>query len=596
MKSKSDGATAAAVGGGGAGWSTRGGGSRRPQRSSRRRQRQTLALAGGVVGATAVAVSVFPIWLWSSTTTTRSVGDIGDGGPSSPASSSYYYSYFRDAVVGSGAVASSTATSSWGNIKPTNSTLALLYPPGLLGGYRNQFIRFTSLVAHASLRNLSYLYLPSLLWSTTVHDVVDNEYKNSSGSGNENNASSPLSSYTLAIPMEYIFDIDAYNEYATSSTDDPQQQQRLRQRLPIIVKEITQSDCWIRPQREELQQQQQQQQRQLHPLQVATLERGTIRAIANRTRVLVAEQNSDNRNLNGRRMDLLDEAERECRHPRVYGGGKMAGRLWNDHVNKYTKDGSTRNYPNDVDRHVLKALRPLPKWRQAAEKYCFGADAGRDVEEGGGAARGSGYLALHARIELEMLAHPCGVDMERNLTRIFDSVRQLLDNRTASEPVVDSVFVAVWRHGIDDPNFYNNKRRNWVEIADHNLATLNRYTLGTPSTEMASTARRQPPELLGGRYRVLECGTQMMDRYYKDHPDAIDHGTLLEQAINFDLAVQAAYFVGVRGSSYSTDVWTTRYHLGRGQHNFRYTKDGIEPVESGGLPDPHGNCKGKKKS
>lgn len=474
--------------------------------------------------------------------------------------------------------------------RPNDSTLALLYPPGLLGGYRNQFIRFTSLAAYAVRNNLTHLFLPSLLWSTTVS--IDG---NDGSDGN--NESSSSSSRTLTIPMEYIFDIGAWNRYVLEDRHNQLQEKQTdeegrrlgRRVLPVIVRDVNQPDCWVPWNRTDYYREHLSRRvagagtdpsLRLHPLQRASLEMGTIGAISNLTQQLIVEQNvrDEDRTLHARRMDLLEVAQRQCHHPVPYGGGIMGGRLWNDHVNKYT-DGGHSKYPHEVDRHVLQGLRPLEKWRRVPRDYCFGGGGSQTDDKKG---RGKNYLALHARVELEMLAHPCGREMEKNLTRIFERTSHFLDwaNGQNDNADVDMVFVAVWRQGIQDPKFLP----KWETWANHNIRALNRYT----------TASGAAQELLGDRYAVVECGTQMMDRYYADHPTTQELGTLLEQAINFDLAVQATYFVGVAGSSYSNDVWRTRYYLGKGSQNFRYTRDAIEPVENDGLPNPHGNCKQRK--
>jgi len=70
------------------------------------------------------------------------------------------------------------------------------------------------------------------------------------------------------------------------------------------------------------------------------------------------------------------------------------------------------------------------------------------------------------------------------------------------------------------------------------------------------------------------------------------YGDILPSMLNFWLAVQADVFVGVKKSSWSTSVWTTRYHKGKGDRNFEYTRDrGIIPIENNGLPNPHKICK-----
>ena len=120
--------------------------------------------------------------------------------------------------------------------------LGLIYPPGLMGGYRNQVIRFMGLVHYAMQHNFTQLYLPSLLWTSTV---------------NVNGASR-----NLPVPMEWIFDVGYWNQMAQES------------RLPQIVDlNLTQSDCWSTWEDQELLLQQYLGD-QRHPLIRAALSRG----------------------------------------------------------------------------------------------------------------------------------------------------------------------------------------------------------------------------------------------------------------------------------------------------------------------------------
>jgi hypothetical protein len=229
-----------------------------------------------------------------------------------------------------------------------------------------------------------------------------------------------------------------------------------------------------------------------------------------------------------------------------------------------------------------------------------------DRDPGEGAYR---YAALHARIEPEMLAHACGRDMDRNLSRIVSRVADLLDARVLGgapgSPTSHSsgipLFVAVSRSGVVDPRF-----PKFEATSRTNLNTLDELVTGRP---------------LRDRYPVVECGAEMLRRYRarrvaartgtdpdggpaeeqtadRDAPfygedEAVDGlGTLLEQVINFDLAVRAEIFVGVERSSYSNAVWTTRYLLGV-RENYKYTSSGLEPVP--GMPPPHSNCDRPKK-
>lgn len=414
---------------------------------------------------------------------------------------------------------------------PRAPTLALAYPPGLMGGYRNQVIRFIGLCLTARKRNITQLFEPSLLWSTSLEGVG-------------------ASVQWLPIPMAWVFDIDHWNQFAA------------QEGLPRIVKELEQLDCWQTGLWDAYNT------TDWGPLpRAAFLEQGSLVGVTNETYRYI----SNDPTFRVRRTDVLPRLER-CQRPVVYGGGKMAGRLWNDMM-KLREHGTPT--PGQLDRHVLRALQPAPQWRQLADS-CL-ATAFHDEMS-------SSYVALHARVELEMMAHPCGQTMEQNLTKILSQVRDLVDYRQERSPQnIGGLFVATSRSGMEYTSNYNVKLQ---AVAEHNVQVLDHYA-------------KDPSAKLGEHMKVFECGERLLKDYYKEHPDVPDHGSLLQAVVNFHLAVNAVIFVGVRGSSYSTDVWTTRYYLGRGTDNYRYTKEGkVEPIENGGLPDPHTNCgkKGKQKN
>lgn len=463
-----------------------------------------------------------------------------------------------------------------------NTTLALLYPPGLLGGYRNQVMRFTALVLYAKRQKLDQLYLPSVVWNTQARG---------------NSSATTGSMVWYPIPMEMVFDVEYWNNRNNVAQSD----------LPLLVSELQNSDCWspyspaavlsstslrrnngstavVSPP-------------PMHPLQRETLRQGWLQPIHNVTIGLLTNRLVSSDELthpeqqqvfNLRRNDMLPLVE-HCRHPVVYGGGIMAGRLWKDYLAASKKDQNRQEEQKEtpeqsqkssslfqrVQTQLLQSLRPAPHWQEVAEDYCLQHLAGDQ------------FLALHARIELEMMGHACGVNMERNLTRLLEHVGDFLENRTAADShkeAIEGIFVAVSRDGMHEQG--SSRYSKFQNYADENIQTLDRYTRG-------DVVNRQR---LRNKYSILECGNDMMKRYYRDHPNVMDHGTLVEQAINFDVAVRAAYFIGVKGSSYSTDVWTTRYHAGKGDSNFEYTPTGIYPVENGGLPEPHGNCREKVKA
>ena len=76
----------------------------------------------------------------------------------------------------------------------------MLSPPGIIGGYRNQFIRFISFLKYAQIHNIPNILLPSLLWSTT-HRAANNEMN------------------FFPIPMQSLFDIDYWNTFVVAVQD-----------------------------------------------------------------------------------------------------------------------------------------------------------------------------------------------------------------------------------------------------------------------------------------------------------------------------------------------------------------------------------------
>jgi hypothetical protein len=398
--------------------------------------------------------------------------------------------------------------------------LALLYPPGLMGGYRNQVIRLMSLVLTSFKRDIHALLLPSLMWTTQV--IL--------GDGKET---------WVPIPMDLIFDVDHWNTYSDV--------------LPTLVEETSSLDCWTHdippaPSNATL-------------LTREVLQRGFLTPIANLSRSLATREYVTNL----RKLDVYPNVS-DCQNPVVFGGGLGAGRLWGDYIKLQQKKGDFHG----ADSNMLKALRPKQMWRELAQS-CV-SDAAKATKHE--------YVALHARMELEMMDHACGKNMERNLTRLFDHVEGLVEELES----VGGVFVAVSRSGIEirEGNLYT----KFKTFADDNLATLNR---------VVGDSQGSLGQGLGQDTVVFECGQHLMDKFYSAHPDSIDYGSLLQSVVNFYIATEAKAFIGVRGSSYSTDIWTTRYHQGKGDTNYEYTKDGVVKLDNGGLPPMHTNCGSKKK-
>ena len=460
-------------------------------------------------------------------------------------------------------------------------TLALLFPPGLLGGYRNQVLRFIAFVVHASEQNVSQLLLPSLLWSTQIYDP-----RNNNSGGNDGQ--------WFPIPFSWLFDVDYWNTHSDH--------------LPILVNhsrlQAFPADCWMEPSEfdsifhvyNETNIIESNPRTNAHVfyynfcspqsnpnvgtgctvvlnhLQRAALLQGVIRPLALNVSIPVL---TGERLVNPRAIDFAPFTK-NCTNPLVYGGGRKSGILWNSYLSYKRRHSDVSNVSKlsiATDAWIYRALRPAEVWRNVA-KQCIAKHAPSGE-----------YIALHARLELEMMGHPCGADMEKNLTRILEYIHDLYVEQNASFKTL-GLFIAVSRSGMEErgSRLYSLFR----SYADENLLTLNRIT--------EEPLRSLINQTNVGMLQAFECGEKALRQYYSLNPSTPDHGSLLQSVINFYIAVSSKIFIGVAGSSYSTDILTTRFWLGKGSSNYRYTQNGIARVEKDGLPLPHSNCNRKQKS
>ncbi|KAL7576320.1 hypothetical protein ACA910_018139 [Epithemia clementina (nom. ined.)] len=564
--------------------------------------------------------------------------------------------------------------------------LGLLYPPGILGGYANQVIRFVSLVHYAHRRKIPNLFLPSLWWTTQVptppsaSSYTTNDTKFNATTTTTTTTLFPLQSYP--IPMDLVFDVELWNEMASQQNSQ----------LPKIVNRLnnpTPAQCWQtlaktnqslaflddQTTKDEIslttttsnaaaivrhlnaKTKQSASSAAAWPIESMLERYGYMPALLNETVEMMTSTMA-----NPRRMDFLDRATKHCSDNKnnynsnnnnnynknraswlvFYGGGKAGGRLWNEAMKRQQQGKTTITatttkqnlLQTSLDSQVRMALQPAPQWKRVAE-LCLEtrmlSTTTTTSSHGYGSSHsdrahnhGNNYVALHARIELEMMDHRCGKTMEQSLKRILDQVRQFLStslvtsssssngnnsNTTMRPPL--GLLLVMSRAGIEGKGFSENMVRRHATQAANNAKTLAYYV----NEQGYATAQRlvlNHSSLGGGNYSfsvpVFECGSfALEEHFYKmrrktaggetnNHKNnnflISNYGTLVESVINFYNAVNARIFIGVKGSSYSTDIWTTRYLYGKGSSNYYYNKGGaIEPVENGGLPDPHVNCK-----
>jgi hypothetical protein len=239
---------------------------------------------------------------------------------------------------------------------------------------------------------------------------------------------------------------------------------------------------------------------------------------------------------------------------------------------------------------VSQALLPSRKWRNVAHQcilehqFTLSNSNEMGFQERHKQAKLAPYVVLHARVETEMLEHRCGVHMEKNLTRIISMVESMVAKYNADKQQdgrLQGIVLAVSRYGMQ------RKARSPAiqDIVDRNWETLKRNTLSF-GKDIVRSNRRGKPE-------IFECGETWMDRWYSMQADVPNdyYGSLVPSVLNYYISTHAAIFVGVEGSSWSTDVFTTRFGQGKGSANFQYTPNGIIPVANSGLPPSHNDCK-----
>ena len=473
---------------------------------------------------------------------------------------------------------------------PNNKTLALLYPLGMIGGYRNQVIRFISLVRYAINNNISQILLPSVVWTTT-HEVTS-----AAAAGQEKKRFFP-------VPMDMLFDINYWNrEFA------------LKGQLPLLMtnSKLTGSDCWglhdTQDYRLPDRSHKVSAEHYVSPLAQKVLdENALLTPVVNYSRGLL----SGELQIRPRKFNLFPQIK-DCQHPVVYGGGSGGGKLWNDYVSMPKVGIRNKITPEAVENTrvinlVDQALIPSKQWRSVAHQCILQHQTTSKGTTGGNSNNHNEHFniaALHARVETDMMKHKCGRYMQKNLTKIFhmvDDLVEIYNSGKTPENQMHGVFLAVSRQGMQTP--VNNTEVQ--TMADYNWdALLERSITQTTRAEKSPSTKNVKKS---NAVDVFECGELWTDRWYaeqlseqqsqhqmKDDVMMIEHdhyGSILPSILNFYIATHASMFIGVQGSSWSTDVWNTRYHQGTGDGNYVYTKGRIKPIPDGGLPPPHQNCK-----
>eukprot|EP01082_Thalassiosira_pseudonana_P007036 g15044.t1 g15044 contig21:434327-435949(-) len=460
--------------------------------------------------------------------------------------------------------------------------------PHFLGGFRNQHMRFVAFVNYAVQNNINQILLPSLRWG-------DAHSKGKS------------------MRHEYLFDVQYWNERAISKG------------LPLLVrydanvlegKSMSGNGT------------QQYEEHHVFPCWNATsgLYSGFDESILRSDKInmrridTLSEIGKDNPTLFHCRGELSSDAEsnhstiiRSFMHLVPYGGGTGAGRLWNEYgrlqgsrksasetivVNNQTMNVYPEHGP--VEKAIFQLLRPTDRIQSTLEEALRTA-ATTNSTKSLSSTQVPRVLALHPRVEQEMLTHRCSRFMESNLTTVFERLRTFPGFQDGEKSRVynfDLVFVAISK-GQLEKKLDNGIRPPLLDIMNGNLAAL-------------TNARRHG--LFGIGIPIFESGVETASKlWFEDrHHDKLIHTftadslgvtELVASVINFFTAVKSDIFVGVRGSSYSTDVFSARYYgiqepnddsadSNGGGRNYILGPDGIK--ELFGAPPPH-DCSNPKR-
>eukprot|EP00804_Cyclotella_cryptica_P005069 CCRYP_011507-RB/>CCRYP_011507-RB protein AED:0.01 eAED:0.01 QI:94/-1/1/1/-1/1/1/75/501 len=435
----------------------------------------------------------------------------------------------------------------------------VLTDPHFLGGFRNQHMRFVAFVDHAIKQNISQILLPSLRWGDAY-----NRGK--------------------SIPHEYLFDVKYWNARAKEKG------------LPFLVR-----------------------------YDVEVLEGSTqSQPCFNSTSGLyhgLDEEFLRHNETNLRKIDTLAEIRKSglihCRggpsseaignssnpfpvtNLVPIGAGKGAGKFWNDYYKLQGRRSKTiidDRIP--VEQAIFQLLRPSEEIRWAVDKAINAAATNRTREMKSNKCR---LLALHPRVEQEMLTHRCSKHQENNLTKVLERIWEFppfsvaMDrdghNTTANKLAsakfgFDLLFLAVSAYQVEKP-----PRDDPLAIPLHAIMVENHKTL--------LNARAHG---FHGSVPVFEsgAGTAKEVRFWKVNSDNMTSFSaeslgvveLVASIVNFFTSVNADVFVGVRGSSFSTDVFAVRHYLNKDVgnlhgRNYIISPDGIEELI--GPPRVH-NC------
>jgi hypothetical protein len=440
--------------------------------------------------------------------------------------------------------------------------------PHFLGGFRNQAMRFVAFVSYAVQNNISQILLPSLRWGD-VHNkgksiLHEHLFDVAFWNANAEELGIPLLVRYDPNVLEGMIEISEY-ENGTKSEQYYYNQDNI---VP----------CWNTTSG-------------LYP----ELDESLLRSDSINMRMVdtLAEIDSITGKYNGSHshcggtfrdkdpgyiafMEHMDTKNglakrglkiRRCfTHLVPYGGGLTVGRLWKGYyelqktrklasmtvkINKKLLNVYPEHLP--VEKAIFQLLQPSDALRSAMEAAALlhSNDGKQQSTDGKAIPR---ILALHPRIERDMLKHKCARYMENDLATVFERIRTYPSFVDGSEHKFDLVFIALSKMQVEDMS--QGITQSVVETMTNNLHTLN----------MARTNG-----LFESSIPIFESGTATASTVlFVETPldantetftaDQLGVNELVAMVINYFTLVRADIFVGVRGSSFSTDVFSARYY------------------------------------
>eukprot|EP00985_Skeletonema_marinoi_P011324 scaffold5371_cov190-Skeletonema_marinoi.AAC.2 len=424
------------------------------------------------------------------------------------------------------------------------------YDPHLMGGFRNQHMRFVAFVNKAVEHNISQLLLPSLRWGD-------------------------VSQPGWSVGHEVLFDVVYWNRRAGEFG------------LPRLVR--YEADVLERNGggREEV----------IPCFNVSSSMYSGLNEKKWRNKGIVLRQHS--------LWDYLGEPSKyaHCKHqnfdshkeipngPMTYlvphGGTKASGRLWWEYDamqrHRSKPDELTGKYPDHlpIEQAVYKLLIPSPPIRRAIRESLDEAIGTSNINK-------PTVVALHPRIEHDMLLHDiCNEFMQLNLTKIFDSIRIM--------PKFDLLFVAVSKALVDGkPPDKMNRYKDLMRIALENKIVLNQArNYGV----FGSKDQKGIPMLESGTSTTTKIEFPIMEQRNSNGLEVVTAKSLrvtelVASVVNFFTALEADAFVGVRGSTFSQDVFSVRYYQhqdrgdGVGENNFVVGPNGMRQLFGPAEPLP----------